>query len=152
MDSIVAILLDLYPLALQLILAIVGGGIVSAIVTERWTRKRESHAIMLEHMATLIRSYHFYVRQLNSVPEDRESRTLDEAHAAFYAEARLLGLAQDLKAESERLIGVANSLFGIRKKTDLTKPEVEQALEPIFHEFGQTLESLQSKLRLKDFF
>lgn len=134
------------PFILQLTLAVIGGGIISAYLTERWTRRRERQAIFFEHLASLIRSYHVYVRALNQVHSDRSSIDLDHAHATFYSEAKLLGLSETLKVESDELLVLADDLFSIRANASEVKPEVEQDLQPIFMRFAELLDRIKEKL------
>lgn len=145
MDVVLEILVASSPFVVQFLLAVIGGGIISAYLTERWTRRRERQAILFEHLASLIRSYHVYVRALNRVHSERSSLELDQAHAAFYAEAKLLGLSENLKTESEELLAIADDFFVIRSNASEEKPEVEQDLKPIFERFANLLDRMKAK-------
>ena len=135
------------PFVAQFLLAIVGGGIISAYLTEKWTRRRERAAILIDHVSTLIRNYHVYIRALNRPHSLRSREELDHAHAAFYAEAKLLGLSSKLEPESIQLINLADVLFGVRKSENEAKADVEAELQPVFESFSNVLDSIQAKLR-----
>lgn len=135
------------PFVAQFLLAILGGGIISAYLTEKWTRRRERVSILIDHVSILIRNYHIYIRALNRSHSLRTSEELDQAHAAFYAEAKLLGLSSSLKVESEELINLADVLFSIRKSETEVKAEVEAELRPVFETFSNILDDIQQKLQ-----
>ncbi|MCT4554331.1 MAG: hypothetical protein N4A53_06560 [Pelagimonas sp.] len=147
MDTLVTFFNAHASLITQFILAVVGGGIISAYLTERWTRRRERNALFVDHLAQLIRSYHGYVRALNQPHSRRSAHELDQAHASLYAEAKLLGLSELLSTESEEFLQLADDMFKVRRNEAETKVEIEADLKPIFSRFGNTLDRVQEKLR-----
>lgn len=52
------------PMAINLLAAFIGGGYVTTLLTEKWSRKRAHQALIVERTSRLLRTYQFYVRLL----------------------------------------------------------------------------------------
>ena len=98
---------------------VLGGGITSTILAERWGDKRADRMLLMERAASLLKAYQHYARFIRRPPERRTEEEWDEIHAEFYAEARLIGFDPRFDVESKALIAIAAKLANLHKDKNL---------------------------------
>lgn len=124
---------------IELVVAFIGGGIFTTLVTEYFSRKRQYNALMLDRTANLVKAYQLYVRLLRRPHENWPEEALDNAHATFVAEVKILGFNSDLKKVSEELSKIARRMVNIR--TDAKDEDKKRAaLSKIYKDFDDQLQ------------
>uniref|UniRef100_UPI004047BF6D hypothetical protein n=1 Tax=Yoonia sp. TaxID=2212373 RepID=UPI004047BF6D len=130
----------------QTILAFIGGGLFTAYLTERWSKKREYHSMMMDHTASLVRTYHLYVRLLRQSPEKRNEDALDNAHASFLSEIRILSFNPKLGPQTDALWKISQNFANLRTG-DQTQEKVRAKLSTIYGAFNEILNQIVIEFR-----
>lgn len=138
--------ITLTTIALQIGSAFVGGGVFSVLVSEWMSKRRDSRAVILDHVTSLIRAYYHYVRLLRQAPEKRSDEALDHAHAAFVAEIRILSFNTKLKPTTEDIWKISQRFANLRNAA--TQDQVKIGLGKIYGEFDAILENLMKNLKI----
>lgn len=133
----------------ELMIAFIGGiavGVFTTFISEYFSNKREHNALLMDRMANLVRTYQIYVRLLRKDDLAAQEEALDNAHATFLAEARILGFNKRFAAEAEAFQKLARKLVNIRQDCE-TRDQKRAALSKIYKEFDDTLVSAMAKFR-----
>jgi pyruvate/2-oxoacid:ferredoxin oxidoreductase alpha subunit len=137
----------LTAIMLQLGSAFIGGGIASVLITEWSGRRRDAKALVLNHVTNLVNAYYLYIRLLRQAPEKRSDEALDNAHAAFISETRILSFSVKLKSETDEIWKIAQRLANLRGD-DVSPDQVKSKLGKIYGDFDKELKSLVSKFKI----
>lgn len=134
-------------IVLQLGSAFIGGGIASVLITEWSGNRRDARALVLNHVTNLVNAYYLYIRLLRQTPEKRSDEALDNAHAAFVSETRILSFNVKLKSETDEIWKIAQRLANLRGD-DVSPDQVKSGLSKIYGDFDKQLKSLMSKFQI----
>ncbi len=66
----------------------------------------------------------------------------DQAHAAFYAEAKIIGFDPKLKEESKRLTNISRQLANVRSDDQMSPEQNKSVLNAVFKEFNRTVDDI----------
>lgn len=129
----------------ELVIAFVTGGIFTTFLSEYFSRRRERKALLLDHLANLVKSYQLYVRLLRRPPETWTEESMDRTHAEFIAEIKILNFSGDFDAEADALKNIGKRLFQVR--TDLEQDKQAPALHKIYVEFNEQVDAILARLK-----
>lgn len=130
----------------QTILAFIGGGLFTAYLTEKWSKKREYHSMMMDHTSSLVRAYHQYVRLLRQSPDKRSEDAMDQAHASFLSEIRILSFNPKLTTQTDELWKISQTFANLRAH-DQTQEQVRAKLTKAYVSFGDILTQIIVEFR-----
>ncbi len=121
---------------------LVGGGIASAFLAERWSDRREKRAVILSQLTDLVRTYHIYRRFVQRAKSEQSIDVLDQIHSAYYAEARLIGFDSNLSDESDLLISIASRLANLINNPPVSEAVAKKARNDIGRDFRLSTERI----------
>jgi len=126
--------------------AFIGGGIASVLITEWNGQRRDAKALVLSHVTSLVNAYYLYIRLLRQAPQKRSDEALDNAHAAFVSQTRILSFNPKLKSETDEIWKIAQRLANLRN--NVSPEQVKSGLSKIYGDFDKQLKSVMKKFQI----
>jgi len=131
--------------AVQMLVAFVSGGYITAWLGERWQRRRETRAVIHSNTAQLIRVYQRYTRLLRQDANKRSDQELDFLHADFLAEIKILKIDNRFKTEAEEMRVLAQRMANVRQGQSPQGTE-KQKLNAVGRDFQLLLDRVLDKI------